>query len=69
MSKIGRWHERLIVAALMLSACATLPGHEPIQVAVAGIEALAGEDLEPRMLVSSGFRTRMKPRLTTTVSL
>ena len=40
------------VAALMLSACASLPGHEPIQVAVAGIESLpGGEDLEVRMLV------------------
>ena len=41
----------LIVATLMLSACATLPGQEPIQVTVVGIESLPGEDLEVRMLV------------------
>ena len=42
----------LVVVTLMLSACATLPGREPIQVNVAGIESLpGGEDLEVRMLV------------------
>ena len=38
-------------AALMLSACATFPGSEPLQVTVAGIESLPGEGLEFRMMV------------------
>ena len=41
----------LIIATLMLNACATFPGHEPIRVSVAGIEPLPGEGLEVRMLV------------------
>ena len=41
----------LIVATLLLNACATLPDHEPIQVFVAGMEPLPGEGLEVRMLV------------------
>jgi LEA14-like dessication related protein len=38
-------------AVLALAACAGLPGRDPLQVTVAGIEALPGEDLEMRMLV------------------
>lgn len=41
----------LIVVAMILNGCATLPGHEPIQVNVVGIESLPGEGLEVRMLV------------------
>src|SRR6187401_2186674 len=40
-----------IVAALILGACASLPGRDPLQVSVAGIESLPGEGLEMRMLV------------------
>jgi LEA14-like dessication related protein len=41
----------MLTVAALLSACATVPGHEPIQVTVAGIESLPGEGLEMRMLV------------------
>jgi len=41
----------LIAAVLALGACASVPGREPIQVTVAGIESLPGEGLEMRMLV------------------
>jgi len=41
----------LIAAVLCLSACASLPGREPVQVTVADIESLPGEGLEMRMLV------------------
>ena len=41
----------LIVAALNLNGCASLPGREPVQVTVADIESLPGEGLEIRMLV------------------
>ena len=33
-----------IVAVLNLNECASLPGQEPVQVTVAGIESLPGED-------------------------
>lgn len=43
---------RLFLAALiLLAACATLPGREPLNVNVADIESLDGESLEWRMLV------------------
>jgi len=41
----------LISATLVLSACATGPGREPIQVSVAGLESLPGERLEVRTLL------------------
>jgi len=41
----------LIVTALTLTACASMPGRDPLQVSVADIESLPGEDLEMRMLV------------------
>jgi len=41
----------LIVAALTLVACANIPGREPLQVTVADIESIPGQDLEVRMLV------------------
>ena len=41
----------VIIAVLSLGSCAGLPGREPIQVTVAGIESLPGEGLEIRMLV------------------
>lgn len=40
-----------IGAALLLGACATMPGREPIQVSVAGIDPLPGEGLEVRLLL------------------
>jgi len=41
----------VIIAALNLNGCASLPGHEPVQVTVADIESLPGEGLEVRMMV------------------
>ena len=41
----------LLVAALALSACTSLPRSDPPQVTVAGIESLPGEGFELRMLV------------------
>ena len=41
----------LIIAGLNLCACAGLPGREPVQVTVADIESLPGEDLEFRIMV------------------
>ena len=41
----------MIGAALALSACASMPGREPLQVNVADIDSLPGEGLEARMLV------------------
>ena len=42
----------LIVAApALLSACASMPGRDSLQVTVADIESLPGEDLEMRMMV------------------
>ena len=38
-------------AALILGACATLQGGDPVQVTVAGVESLPGEGIELRMLV------------------
>ena len=40
-----------IATALHLGACAALPGREPVQVTVAGIDSLPGEGLEVRMMV------------------
>jgi len=39
------------VVTFLLNACATLPGHEPIRVTVAGIEPLPGQGMEIRMRV------------------
>jgi LEA14-like dessication related protein len=39
------------VVALLLTGCASLPSHDPLQVTVAGIESLQGEGLELRLLV------------------
>ena len=49
-----RWINRTLfalAAAGMLASCAYLPGRDPLQVAVAGIEALPSEGMEWRMLV------------------
>ena len=47
-----RWrHCFAITILLMLAACAALPGHDPVRVQLAGIEALPGQGLELRMLV------------------
>lgn len=43
--------ELLIIAALTLSACADMPGRQPVQVTVADIETLPAEGLEFRMMV------------------
>lgn len=40
-----------LIAALNLNGCASLPGREPVQITVAGIESLPGEGLEVRMTV------------------
>src|SRR5262249_20992545 len=40
-----------IIAALSLVGCASLPGREPLQVSVAGIDSLPGEGLEFRVMV------------------
>jgi LEA14-like dessication related protein len=39
------------IVVLSLSACASLPGREPVQVSVADIQSLPGEGLEVRMRV------------------
>jgi LEA14-like dessication related protein len=41
----------LIAAALALAACSSLPGRDPLQVTVSGVEGLPGEGLELRMLL------------------
>src|SRR5512135_1944950 len=41
----------MALAVLALGACASVPGREPVQVNVAGIEQLPGEGMELRMLV------------------
>ena len=41
----------VVAASALLSACATMPGHDPLQVTVADIESLPAEDLELRMMV------------------
>ena len=45
---------RLVAAGLAVAAlagCATLSGHDPLNVSVAGIESLPGEGMELRLLV------------------
>jgi len=41
----------LLLAALMLAGCASMPSQDPLQVTVAGIEPLQGEGMEVRLLV------------------
>ena len=41
----------LLLATLMLTACASMPSRDPLQVSVAGIESLPGEGMELRLLV------------------
>jgi LEA14-like dessication related protein len=41
----------LLAAAVAAGSCAYLPGRDPVQVTVAGIEALPSEGMEWRMLV------------------
>lgn len=41
----------LLLATLVLSACASMPSHDPLQVSVAGIESIPGEGMELRLLV------------------
>ena len=41
----------VMFAAALLGACASVPGRDPLQVSVAGVESLPGEGLEMRMLV------------------
>jgi len=41
----------MTVVALIVASCAGMPGREPVQVTVADIESIPGEDLEMRMMV------------------
>jgi len=41
----------LVLASLLLAACASMPSRDPLQVSVAGIESLPGEGMELRLLV------------------
>lgn len=41
----------LLLATLMLSACASMPSRDPLQVNVAGVESIPGEGMELRLLV------------------
>jgi LEA14-like dessication related protein len=41
----------LIIAAMTLAGCASLPHKDPLQVTVAGIEGLPSEEMELRLLV------------------
>jgi LEA14-like dessication related protein len=41
----------LLLATLLLAACASMPARDPLQVTVAGIEPLTGEGMEIRLLV------------------
>jgi len=41
----------LLLATLLLSACASMPAHDPLQVNVAGVESIPGEGMELRLLV------------------
>jgi LEA14-like dessication related protein len=41
----------VVILASILSACAGLPGRDPVQVTVADVESLPGEGLEVRMKV------------------
>ena len=41
----------LLLATLMLSACASMPSRDPLQVTVAGVESIPGEGMELRLLV------------------
>ena len=43
----------LLLATVLLSACASMPSREPLQVTVAGVESLPGEGMELRLLVSA----------------
>jgi LEA14-like dessication related protein len=43
-------HLALAMTLLCIGGCTTLPGRDPLQVTVAGIEPLQGEGLELRML-------------------
>jgi LEA14-like dessication related protein len=41
----------LLLATVLLSACASMPSRDPLQVTVAGVESLPGEGMELRLLV------------------
>lgn len=41
----------LVLSVIGLSGCASMPGRDPLQVTVAGIEPLQGESMELRLLV------------------
>jgi LEA14-like dessication related protein len=45
------WALLLVVAAMLLSGCASLQGRDPLKVTVVGIEPLEGQELELRMMV------------------
>jgi len=50
VKRIVRWS--ILVCALWLAACASLPVSDPLTVTVAGIEPLPGEGLELRLAVT-----------------
>ena len=56
-----------VFAALLHCGCATMQG-DPLQVTVAGIESLPGEELEWRMLVKLRVQNPATRRSTTTAS-
>jgi LEA14-like dessication related protein len=41
----------LLLATVLLSACASMPSRDPLQVTVAGVESIPGEGMELRLLV------------------
>jgi LEA14-like dessication related protein len=41
----------LLLATLMLAACASMPSRDPLQISVAGVESLPGEGMELRLLI------------------
>ncbi|HEY6644970.1 LEA type 2 family protein [Povalibacter sp.] len=52
MHRRRRWFAGLLTVILIgLSACASMPGRDPLQVTVAGIEPLQGQGMELRMMV------------------
>jgi Late embryogenesis abundant protein len=44
-------HAALVLAAMLLGACAAMQTRDPLQVTVAGIEPMQGQGMELRMLV------------------
>ncbi len=45
------WRAALVIVCLVLSACASLPHRDPLNVDVAGVESLPGEGMELRLAI------------------